>query len=88
MRTKKANRYQSQESHNQFGIYNWFRNKGITDKDVIKETVHNFCLEKGFDMEGFKFSGKKEAQIFNWVANRFTLFTSFAGNFLKNNNYI
>lgn len=88
MRTKRANRYNKQHEHNQFGIYNWFRLKGITDKDVMKETIHNFCKDKGFDMEGFIFSGAKEKEIFNWVADRFQVFGCYAGEFLKDNNYI
>ena len=86
MRTKRATRYNSQVEHNQFGIYNWFKLKGITNKDIIKETIHNFCQENGYDMTGFNFSN--ERQIFNWVANRFQKFAPYAGKFLKDNNYI
>ncbi len=86
MRTKRATRNNSQNEHNQFGIYNWFKLKGITNKDTIKETVHNFCQENGYDMTGFNFSN--ERQIFNWVANRFQKFATYAGKFLKDNNYI
>jgi len=88
MRTKRATRYNKQPEHNQFGIYNWFRLKGITNKDVIKETIHNFCQDNGFAMEGFEFFGSKEREIFNWVANRFQKFAPYAGVFLKENNYI
>lgn len=88
MRTKRANRYSAQTTHNQFGIYNWFVSKGINNKEVIKEVVHNFCTDNGFDMSGFKFSGAKNDQIFNWVSNRFNKFSPYALNYLKENNYI
>lgn len=84
MRTKRANRYNSQSEHNQFGIYNWFRLTGISDKEVIKETLHCFCEVNGFEMN--KFSNEKI--MFNWVANRFQKFAPFAGKFLRENNYI
>ncbi len=86
MRTKRATRYNSQPEHNQYGVYNWFRLKGVTNKDVIKETIHNFCQDNGYDMEGFNFSNDRA--IFNWVANRFGKFAPYAGKFLKENNYI
>lgn len=86
MRSKKATRFNSQSQHNQYGIYNWFRLKGITNKEVMQETIHNFCKDNGFDMEEFSFS-KKESQIYNWVANRFGKFATYARNFLKDNNY-
>ena len=88
MRTKRATRNNSQVEHNQFGIYNWFRLKGITNKEIMQETIHNFCQENGFYMEGFNFSKGKEVQICNWVANRFTKFATYAGKFLKDNNYV
>lgn len=88
MRTKRATRYNSQVEHNQFGIYNWFRLKGVTNKEVIKETIHNFCQDNGYDMTDFNFSTGKERTIFNWVANRFQKFAPYAGKFLKDNNYI
>lgn len=85
MRTKRPTRYNSQPEHNQYGIYNWFRLKGITNKEIIKETIHNFCQDNGYDMKGFDFSNEKT--IFNWVANRFQQFAPYAGKFLKENNY-
>ena len=88
MRTKKASRYNSQQEHNQYGIYNWFKLSGVDNKDIIQETIHRFCQDNGFDMEGFKFSGAKEKSIFNWVANRFQKFASYASKFLKENNYV
>lgn len=86
MRTKKATKHNSQDQHNQFGVYNWFRLKGISSKEVIQETVHNFCQESGFCMDGFSFS-KKEKEIFNWVAGRFQAFAAYSGKFLQENNY-
>jgi len=86
MRTKRATRFNAQSEHNQYGIYNWFRLKGVTNKEVIKETIHNFCQDNGYDMTGFNFSN--ERPIFNWVANRFQKFAPYAGKFLKENNYI
>jgi len=85
MRTKRATRFNAQPEHNQYGIYNWFRLKGITNKEVIKETIHHFCQDNGYDMTGFDFS--KERTIFNWVANRFQKFAPYAGRFLQENNY-
>lgn len=88
MRTKKATRNNSQVEHNQFGIYNWFRLKGVTNKEVMKETIYNFCQDNGFFMDGFRWTKGKEVEIFNWVANRFQKFAPYAGKFLKDNNYI
>ena len=88
MRTKRATRYHGPYEHNQFGIYNWFRLKGITNKEIIHETIHNFCQDNGFYMEGFIFKKGKEAEICNWVADRFQKFAPYAGRFLKDNNYI
>jgi hypothetical protein len=88
MRTKKATKHNTQSDHTQFGIYNWFALKGVTDKEIIKETIHNFCQENGFYMEGFSFTKGKEIEICNWVAGRFVKFAVYAGNFLKDNNYI
>lgn len=65
MRTKRATRYNSPVEHNQFGIYNWFRLKGINNKEIMQETIHNFCKDNGFYMEGFNFSKGKEVQICN-----------------------
>jgi hypothetical protein len=87
MRTKRATRYNSQPEHNQFGIYNWFRLKGITNKEVIYETLHNFCEAYGYDMTGFNLP-KQERSVFNWVANRFQKFAPYAGKFLQENNYV
>lgn len=88
MRSKKATRYNSVVEHNQFGIYNWFRLKGVTNKEVMYETIQNFCQDNGFYMDGFNFSKGKEQQICNWVANRFKLFATYSGKFLRDNNYI
>ena len=88
MRTKRATRYNSPPEHNQFGIYNWFRLKGITNKEIIYETIHNFCQDNGFYMEGFSFKKGKEAEICNWVADRFRKFAPYASKFLKDNNYV
>ena len=88
MRTQRTTKYSSQIAHNQYGIYNWFRLKGINNKDTMKETIHNFCQDNGYDMKDFHFAKYRETQILNWVQNRFKKFTVYAGDFLKENNYI
>ena len=89
MRTKRATKHNAKQEHNQYGIYNWFRNKGITHKDIIRETIHNFCQDNGYDMNGFDLTkGGQEVTVFNWVSNRFKKFAPYASQFLKNNNYV
>jgi len=88
MRTKRATRYSKPSDHNQFGIYNWFRTKGVSDKDAMKDTIHSFCESFGFNMSGFNLESGKEKSILNWVGNRFQQFATFAGWYLKDNNYI
>ena len=84
MRKKPAKRFNSQTEHNSYGIYNWFKSKGITNMDVIKETMYNFCLENGFEGLNKK---TPECTIANFIGNRFQKFAPFAGKFLKENNY-
>ena len=88
MRTKPATRYNAPSEHNQFGIYNWFRLKGVKDMDAIRDTIYCFCEENGFDMKGFEFKGVKEKAILNFVGNRFQKFATYAGKFLRESNYI
>lgn len=84
MRTKPTNRYNHPNQHAQFGIYNWFKGKGINDIDVIKEVVYLFCEQSGYDMACIN----KETKTFNYVQNRFLKFASFAVPYLKENNYL
>ena len=88
MRIKKATHRNSQPEHNQYGIYNWFAKKGITDKEVMQGAIHSFCEENGFDMKGFAFTKQRERTVFNWVANRFQKFAADTGEYLKENNYL
>ena len=85
MRKKRANRWNSQSEHNSYGIYNWFKSKGVTNVDIIKEVLYNFCINNGFQNLSPK---TPEHSITNFVGNRFNKFAPFAGKFLKDNNYI
>lgn len=84
MRTKPATKYSHEHQHAQYRIFNWFRNRGIKDTDVIKETVYVFCENNGYDMKFIK----DETKTLNWVQNRFQKFSTFAVPYLKENNYL
>lgn len=84
MRTKPANRFNHQSEHNQYGIYNWFKNRrNIKDKEIIKECVAVFCKENGMEVT----SKTGEKSMFNFAGNRFQKFATFAVKYLKENNY-
>ena len=85
MRTKPATRRDPSHQHHQFGIYNWFRkSKGIKNKDVINEVVHAFCFSRHLDEARIR----SEFSRFEFTASEFSRFAAFAGNYLKDNNYI
>lgn len=83
IRTQRATRYNHPNQHAQYGIYNWFVNRGITDRELMKECLFVFCQEKGFEMKYFK----DETKMLNWVQNRFVMFASFTVEYLTENNY-
>ena len=85
MRTKPAKKWNSDAEHNQYGIYNWFKNhKGIKDKEIIMECVANFCQKEGMEIT----SKIQERTMMNFAGNRFQKFASFAAQYLIQNNYI
>lgn len=85
MRTKPATRWNAEKEHASYGIVNWFRNKGIYDEEVIKESMYTFCLKNGFENISKK---TKEKSMVNFCQNRFKVFSKFSLNFLKENNYL
>lgn len=84
MRTAPAKRYNSHSQHNQYGIFNWFKSKGIKDHEIIKEVVGNFCIETGMDVN----KKTNEFALFNYAGNRFQKLAQFAIKYLKENNYL
>lgn len=84
MRTKPATRWNAKKEHASFGIINWFNRRGIHDQDVVKEAMYTFCLNNGFQNLSKK---TQEKTIVNFCQNRFSKFSRFASNFLKENNY-
>ena len=85
MRTKPANRFNSQKEHNSYGVYNWFRLKGIKNQEVMNEVGYAFCQKQGFNNLSPKTPEKTKL---NYVGKRFEKFAPFAGQYLKDNNYI
>lgn len=85
MRTKPANRYHSSVEHNQYGIYNWFKSKGIKNQDIIREVAYSFCLDNGFKGLTAK---TNDRTLLNFAGNRFAKFAPFAMKYLRENNYI
>ena len=85
MRTKRATRFNHEREHASYGVYNWFKSKGIKTKAIIMETMYNFC-----EVEGFKGLSKdtQDYTMSNFISNRFSKFASFATNFLIENNYL
>ena len=85
MRTKPATRWNAEKEHASYGIVNWFRNKGIYDEEIIKESIYNFCMYNGFKDLSNK---TKEISMVMFCHNRFVNFSNFSVNFLKENNYL
>lgn len=84
MRKKRATRWNAPQEHNSYGIYNWFKLKGISDVNVMKEVMYAFCEKEGFAGLSVK---TPEKTITNFIANRFQKFATFGGAYLKENNY-
>lgn len=85
MRTKPARKWSSDAEHNQWGIYNWFKNhKGINDKQIIMECISHFCEANGMEIT----SKTQERTMMNYAGNRFQKFATFAGKYLSENNYL
>ena len=84
MQTQPATRFSSDKQHSSYGIYNWFKIKGIFDQEVMKETMANFCIKNGkkIDIE------TKEGTLISFCRLKFQPFTAFAIHFLKENNYL
>lgn len=85
MRTKPATRYSAPQEHNSYGIYNWFRNLGITNHDIINECVYNFCEKWGF--KGLTKTTPEKTKM-NFCGNRFQKFSAESMKYLKQNNYL
>lgn len=71
IRKKPANRFSHQREHNQYGIYNWFKSKGITNTEDVTGCVEQFCWANGFE-------GNDKNAMFNFTQNRFGQFVKFA----------
>lgn len=84
MRTVRATRYNHPNEHASYGIYNWFKLKGIKNVEVVKEAMYNFCLENNF--EGLS-AQTREHKIMMFCHNRFQKFAQYATKFLTENNY-
>lgn len=85
MRTKRATRFNHQNEHNSFGIYNWFTLKGIYDKEVMNEVIYAFLLSNNLEWLTPKTS---EISKLNYVGKNFQKFASFGVKYLKENNYL
>jgi len=85
MRTTPATRFDSNYKHASYGITNWFANRGVYKIDVVKEVMANFCLENGVKEITNK---TPEHLIVNLCQSHFNKFTSFAINYLRENNYL
>lgn len=85
MRTKRATRYNAESEHNSYGIFNYFRLKGITNQETINEVIYAFCDSNGF--EGLNPNTPEKTKL-NFVSNRFQKFAQFAMNYLRENNYL
>lgn len=85
MRTRPATRYNAQAEHNSYGIYNWFKGKGIVQNEIISEVVYAFCEKFGFKGLTAK---TPERTMVNFAGNRFQKFHPFAMIYLKENNYL
>ena len=85
MRTQRATRYTPQKYHASFGIYNWFKSKGIKDQEVMKECMYAFCQKKECKWLSDK---TKEEALTGFCQNNFPAFATFTIPYLKENNYL
>jgi len=74
IRRKPANRFTHQRGHNQYGIYNWFKKRGITNSEDITGCIEQFCWANGFE-------GNNQSAMLNYVQNRFGKFAAFAAEY-------
>jgi hypothetical protein len=85
MHKKRCNKYSPHSNHKSFGIVHWFRSKGIDDEETMLEVMGWFCKEK--NMPGFN-AKVKQSEMVQFIQQRFDSFSSFAGRYLKENNYL
>lgn len=75
--TAPKRKWDTKKQHISYGIYNWFKNKGITDQKVMNRLIDEF-------IEGKKINGWK---IF-YIDRHFVQFASFVCKHSEFNNFI
>ena len=84
MQKNSATRYSPDKHHASYGLYNWFKNKGISNQDIMKEAMANFCIKNGISIN----CDTKEIVMISFCQLKFQSFASFAIIFLNENNYL
>jgi len=84
MRTKPATRWNKDKEHASYGVYNWFRLKGIKDQNIMKEVMWAFCKKNNCE---WLTANTSEISLIDYAGKRFASFAAFAGVYLRENNY-